>query len=73
MVHEVVHDKAVRGLSAEPTTHHPHPPATGKKNGAAGTAPDLQLKRGQNTLVTILYFNSVGDHGLLRSHYFICQ
>ena len=43
MVHEVVHEKAVRGLSAEP----PPTPAAGKRSGAAGTPSDLQLKRGQ--------------------------
>ena len=45
MVHEVVHEKAVRGLSAEL----PPPPAAGKRSGAAGTPSDLQLKRGQDT------------------------
>ena len=42
MVHEVVQEKAVRGLLSEPA-------ATGKKNGAAAGTPDLQLKRGQCT------------------------
>ena len=41
MVHEVVGEKAVRGLSG------PTLPAPSKKTAAAG-ATDLQLKRGQS-------------------------